>query len=129
MPRGKSSFLCRECGYVSPGWLGRCPGCGSWNTIDEAAPQVSAFPRKAGGATPAPVPVRLAEVDVGAHTRIDTGPGELNRVLGGGLVAGCVVLLGGEAGVGKSTLVLYGKETPHHEYPIVRSQLESKDGG
>ena len=115
MPRGKSSFLCRECGYVSPGWLGRCPGDGSWNTIDEAAPQVSAFPRKAGGATPAPVPVRLAEVDVGAHTRIDTGLGELNRVLGGGLVAGCVVLLGGKAGVGKSTLLRHGKETPHHE--------------
>ena len=118
MPRGKSSFVCRECGYVSLGWLGRCPGCGGWNTIDEAAPQVSAFPRKAGRATAAPVPVRPAEVDAGAHTRIDTGLGELNRVLGGGLVAGCVVLLGGEAGVG-STLLRHGKETPRHEYPMV----------
>ena len=91
---------------MSPGWLGRCPSCGSWNTVDEAAPQVSVFPRKAGGATPAPVLVRLADVDAGAHTRIDTGLGELNRVLGGGLVAGCVVLLAGVAGVGKSTLLL-----------------------
>jgi len=119
MPRGKSSFVCRECGYVSPGWLGRCPGCGSWNTIDEAAPQVSAFPRKAGGGHAGARPRAFGRGGRrGAHPH-GTGLGELNRVPGGGLVAGCVVLIGGEAGVGKSTLLRHGKETPHHEYPLV----------
>ena len=109
-----------SCGYVSPGWLGRCPGCGRWNTIAEAAPQGSALrlgrPAGSGGArrpyawptwTPARTPASTPGLD------------ELKRVLGGGLVAGCVVLLGGEAGVGKSTLLRHGKETPHHEYPMV----------
>ena len=119
MPRGKSSFVCRECGYASPGWLGRCPGCGRWNTIAEQAVRTNSVLRVAGPHPAAPAPIRLADVDAGAHTRIVTGLGELNRVLGGGLVAGCVVLLGGEAGVGKSTLLRHGKETPHHEYPLV----------
>ncbi len=108
MPKGKSSYICRECGYVSPGWLGRCPGCGRWNTIEEDAAGVG--PRSGAGAPaavfPAPVPISLADVDPGAQIRIDTGMGEFNRVLGGGLVAGSVVLLGGEPGVGKSTLLL-----------------------
>jgi DNA repair protein RadA/Sms len=110
MPRGRSSFVCRECGHTSQGWLGRCPGCGSWNTIVEEvlAPSTRAGSGRRGRATPAaiPTPVLLADVDPGAHTRIDTGLNELNRVLGGGLVAGSVVLLGGEPGVGKSTLLL-----------------------
>jgi DNA repair protein RadA/Sms len=93
MPRGKSSFICRECGYSSPGWLGRCPGCGNWNTIVEEM-------------IPACAPLRLSEVDLTAQSRIGTGLGEFDRVLGGGLVAGSVVLVGGEPGVGKSTLLL-----------------------
>ncbi len=110
MPRGKTSFVCRECGYASPGWLGRCPGCGSWNTIVEEVVPPS-VPRGSGtrGAGPppaAPAPLRLSDVDLGAQTRIDTGLSEFNRVLGGGLVAGSVVLVGGEPGVGKSTLLL-----------------------
>jgi DNA repair protein RadA/Sms len=115
MPKGgKKSFVCRECGYSSPGWLGHCPGCGQWNTIAEevvpAAPPGAAGHRGAGrGAGPpaaAPAPTRLADVDLSARDRIDTGLEELNRVLGGGLVAGSVVLVGGEPGVGKSTLLL-----------------------
>jgi DNA repair protein RadA/Sms len=110
MPRGKSSFICGECGYASPGWLGRCPGCGSWNTIVEevippSVPRGSGT-RGAGPSPAAPAPLRLSDVDLGAQTRIDTGLGEFNRVLGGGLVAGSVVLVGGEPGVGKSTLLL-----------------------
>ena len=106
MPRGKSSFICRECGYASPGWLGRCPGCGRWNTIAEEAVRTGVAPRVAGPRSAAPAPICLADVDPGAQSRIDTGLEELNRVLGGGLVPGSVVLLGGEPGVGKSTLLL-----------------------
>ena len=107
MPRGKSSFICRECGHASPGWLGRCPECGRWNTIVEEITKPSAGPSRAGAvAVAAPAPIRLVDVDAGAYSRIDTTLGELNRVLGGGLVAGGVVLLGGEPGVGKSTLLL-----------------------
>ena len=104
-PRGKSSFACRECGYVSPGWLGKCPGCGEWNTIEEAAPARTS-PRGAGTAVAVPAPLRLIDVDPTSQERLATGLGEFDRVLGGGLVAGSVVLVGGEPGVGKSTLLL-----------------------
>jgi DNA repair protein RadA/Sms len=108
MPRRTSSFVCVECAYRSPGWLGRCPGCGQWNTIVEEAAPVSSGPRRAAqhAAPPPPVPVYLADVDPSSQERIDTGLSELNRVLGGGLVPGSVVLVGGEPGVGKSTLLL-----------------------
>jgi DNA repair protein RadA/Sms len=109
MARRSSSFACQECGYQSPGWLGRCPGCGKWNTIVEEAAPAGAGPRRASQrAAPraAAAPVHLADVDPGSQARIDTGLTEFNRVLGGGLVAGSVVLVGGEPGVGKSTLLL-----------------------
>jgi DNA repair protein RadA/Sms len=106
MVRRGSSFVCQECGYRSPGWLGHCPGCGQWNTISEEAAPVSAGPRRAAPPAAAPAPVPLTEVDPGSQKRIDTGLVEFNRVLGGGLVGGSVVLVGGEPGVGKSTLLL-----------------------
>jgi DNA repair protein RadA/Sms len=113
MPRGgKRSFVCRECGYQSPGWLGRCPGCGQWNTIEEVIASAAATRpagkgnRDTGAAVPIPATVVLADVGFENGDRTDTGLGELNRVLGGGLVAGSVVLVGGEPGVGKSTLLL-----------------------
>ena len=105
----KGSFVCRECGYSSPGWLGRCPGCGQWNTISEETVPVRPGPRGAGRAAPAPptpAPVRLTDVDLDAQSRIHSGLAEFDRVLGGGFVAGSVVLVGGEPGVGKSTLLL-----------------------
>lgn len=106
MPRGNSSFVCRECGYVSPGWLGRCPGCGCWNTIVEETARGTASSRGERFVTAVPAPVRLLDVDPCGEARIDTGLDEFNRVLGGGLVEGSVVLVGGEPGVGKSTLLL-----------------------
>ncbi len=106
MPRSRNSFVCQECGYVSPGWLGRCPGCGEWNTVVEQASPARTGRRGAGPPAAAPAPLRLADVDLDAQTRIDTGLAEFNRVLGGGLVPGSVVLVGGEPGVGKSTLLL-----------------------
>lgn len=102
----KNSFICRECGYVSPKWLGRCPGCGQWNTITEEAAPVRSGP--GGGRAPAaaPAPLRLSDVDLGAQARVSSGLAEFDRVLGGGLVPGSVVLVGGEPGIGKSTLLL-----------------------
>jgi DNA repair protein RadA/Sms len=93
-------FSCAECGYSTGRWLGRCPGCGSFGTLAEEAP-----PAANGSAEPRPL-LRLAEVEVEDAERIATGVPELDRVLGGGLVPASLVLVGGEPGVGKSTLLL-----------------------
>lgn len=99
--KARSIHACGECGHQSPRWLGRCPECGGWGTLVE---EVSA-PR-AAVAVRALTPVRLDEVGGGAVARMSTGNAEFDRVLGGGLVPGALVLLGGEPGIGKSTLVL-----------------------
>jgi len=92
-------FSCAECGYSTGRWLGRCPGCGSFGTLAEAGSPAN------GSAGPRPL-LRLAEVEVDQAARISTGVPELDRVLGGGLVPASLVLVGGEPGVGKSTLLL-----------------------
>lgn len=97
-------FVCSECGAAQAKWMGRCPDCGRWHTLVEEA--VEAGGPKAGRAVPAPRLVRLEEIDLSAKPRRSTGIGELDRVLGGGLVAGALVLLGGDPGIGKSTLLL-----------------------
>ena len=96
----KSVFVCGECGYETPRWLGRCPQCGSWNTIVEEE-RVSL---KAPSASSKAVP--LKDVSAQAGQRTSTGIGELDRVLGGGLTSGMTVLIGGSPGIGKSTLLL-----------------------
>jgi DNA repair protein RadA/Sms len=93
-------FSCAECGYSTGRWLGRCPGCGSFGTLAEEAPPA------ANGTGQAKPLLRLAEVEVEDAERIATGVAELDRVLGGGLVPASLVLVGGEPGVGKSTLLL-----------------------
>src|ERR671914_2523951 len=94
-------YACSECGQSTGRWLGRCPGCGSFGTLVEDAP-VAAL-----GSTRAPRPVlRLVDVEAEDAARIPTGVTELDRVLGGGLVPASLVLVGGEPGVGKSTLLL-----------------------
>jgi len=95
-------FSCTECGYSAGRWFGKCPGCSAFGTLVEEA--VASAPG-AGGAT-ARSPLRLVEVEVEEAARISTGISELDRVLGGGLVPASLVLLGGEPGVGKSTLLL-----------------------
>jgi DNA repair protein RadA/Sms len=102
-----SHFVCQECGHSALAWTGRCPGCGEWNTLVEA--KRSAKPggrpgRAASASGPAPKPVPLREVRAPRAERLLTGIAELDRVLGGGLVPGSVVLLGGSPGIGKSTL-------------------------
>ena len=97
----RSRFVCSACAAESPKWHGRCPGCGEWNTmVEEAAPK-AVRGRPAGAAAK---PVRLADVAAVEHRRLTTGIGELDRVLGGGVVPGSVILLGGSPGIGKSTL-------------------------
>ena len=97
----RTVFSCSSCGHQSPKWHGRCPGCGDWNTLVEEKPAKRAA--SAGGARQAK-PVRLADVEAPAVNRLSTGVGELDRVLGGGIVPGSLVLIGGSPGIGKSTL-------------------------
>src|ERR671915_668642 len=111
MARSATVYACTECGHESPKWRGRCPGCGQWNTIaEEACVAPPAGGRGAGAAgggrarARALRPVRLGEVETPRVDRLSTGIGELDRVLGGGLVPGSLVLIGGSPGIGKSTL-------------------------
>ncbi|MCX8006627.1 MAG: DNA repair protein RadA [Coriobacteriia bacterium] len=100
MPRARTEWRCSQCGQVAPKWLGRCPSCGEYGTFVEERPRedvAAAVPR---------TPVRLEDVRADAAARIRTGINELDRVLGGGIVRGSVVLLAGEPGIGKSTLLL-----------------------
>ena len=105
MTKVRTIYRCGDCGATAPKWAGRCPGCAAWNSLIE---EVDAGPAAGGGATPARsgVPVPIAEVDSAAWAARPTGMGELDRVLGGGFVPGSVTLLGGEPGIGKSTLLL-----------------------
>jgi DNA repair protein RadA/Sms len=96
-------FACTECGQSTARWLGKCPGCGSFGTLVEEAPERETRTRSTGRAL---TPARLDQVDVEEAARISTGLTELDRVLGGGIVPASLVLIGGEPGVGKSTLLL-----------------------
>ncbi len=110
----KTIFICRDCGGQHPKWLGRCAHCAAWNTLEETAPEPAPGPGSAGAvrngrfqALAAPLPVAtLSEIDAAEVTRTPTGQEELDRVLGGGIVEGAVVLIGGDPGIGKSTLLL-----------------------
>ena len=106
MAKSKEVFVCRNCGMAAPKWQGQCAGCGEWNTL--LAELVDGGPRTAGAGRGNPVnqPSTLAAEAVGEPPRWSTGSIELDRVLGGGLVPGSVTLLGGDPGIGKSTLML-----------------------
>ena len=106
MPRVRTTHRCTECGAASPKWAGRCGTCGGWNTLVEEVEVTGPSGRSADGLVPADRPVPILEVDVSGSEAQATGVAELDRVLGGGLVPGSVTLLGGEPGIGKSTLLL-----------------------
>lgn len=121
MAKDKIAYVCENCGYDSPKWIGKCPNCGQWNTFKEirvAANQPVGLSSRRDAALTAAAsftsvggrqanrPYRLSEIPAADEPRIDMLDGELNRVLGGGLVPGSIVLLGGEPGIGKSTLIL-----------------------
>ena len=103
--RQKLIFRCTSCGSALPKWSGQCPDCGVWNAITEEAAPAASHSRFAGNTVPPAVQL-ISEVETTAKTRIATGEPELDRVLGGGLVEGSVVLIGGDPGIGKSTLLL-----------------------
>src|SRR5918912_844329 len=101
----RSIHVCTECAHESAGWLGRCPGCGEWNTLVEERPAEAASGRgSARGSARRARPVALAEVQAAPVKRLITGISELDRVLGGGVVPGSLLLLGGSPGIGKSTI-------------------------
>lgn len=108
MAKVKTTFYCQSCGYNSAKWLGKCPSCGEWNTFAEEVIQKTSKKHSPimGLEKRKSLPKKLSQVNFEHESRIETGSGELNRVLGGGLVPGSVVLVGGEPGIGKSTLML-----------------------
>ncbi|MDR1315254.1 MAG: DNA repair protein RadA, partial [Spirochaetales bacterium] len=105
--KARSVFVCRSCGHSEPKWMGRCPSCGEWNTFLEGAP-----PKKSGGAVrgaagkPQKEAVLLSGIEASEGLRLGSTIAELDRVLGGGIVKGSTILVGGEPGIGKSTLML-----------------------
>lgn len=115
MAKEKIAYVCDYCGHESPKWIGKCPSCGRWNTFKEFAVRKDSGAGAAGaalqglavvGGAPQEHPVPVNRIEAAEELRINTGDAELNRVLGGGLVPGSLVLLGGEPGIGKSTLIL-----------------------
>ena len=105
-----SNFVCQQCGATSPSFLGRCPNCGEWNSFVEETFNKTTKAKRSGAlaanATKATKPVKLSEIKATQTNRIATGIGELDRVLGGGIVPGMAILVAGEPGIGKSTLLL-----------------------
>lgn len=107
MAKVKTQFVCQSCGYRSPKWLGRCPDCDSWNSlVEERVIQTPEAKRQGWGLSVAQPPKPITEIEAGEGERLKTRIGEFDRVLGGGIVAGSIVLIGGDPGIGKSTLLL-----------------------
>ena len=105
-PKVKNVYICSECGYESPKWLGKCGGCGAWNTMEEDVVTVSKSAPAVSISTKNAVAKPLSKIDFSDEERFVTGICELDRVLGGGIVKGSVVLLSGDPGIGKSTILL-----------------------
>ena len=109
MAKQKTAYVCSSCGYDSPKWIGKCPACGEWNTFQEvklgtkSCPSAKALPLSGGDGGGL---ITMSQIQTGDEPRINLHDNELNRVLGGGLVPGSLTLLGGEPGIGKSTLIL-----------------------
>ena len=104
----KSVYICSECGYESPKWYGKCPSCGEWNTMNEEIKDTSkqSATAKTRSFATYSKPYAISDISTEDEHRYDTGCGELNRVLGGGIVKGSLILLGGDPGIGKSTVLM-----------------------
>ena len=108
MAKEKTAYVCSSCGYDSPKWIGRCPSCGEWNTfVEQKLGKKSSLPSSLSPLTSnSSSPISISRIETSEDPRINMLDNELNRVLGGGLVPGSLTLLGGEPGIGKSTLIL-----------------------
>ena len=148
MSKVKSIYTCSDCGGTSPKWLGKCPSCEAWNTLVESVAE-AAGPKHRYQALAGALPVAtLADIEASDVDRQPTGIDELDRVLGGGIVAGGVILIGGDPGIGKSTLLLqalvdsvaepprarratkptYGSKQRRLEGKSIRSQVKAARG-
>lgn len=130
--KSKTTYICTQCGYKSPKWLGKCPGCNSWNTMEETlvtetkTSATKALVRESAGS--ARRPKKIGDVKIGFETRYKTGLRELDRVLGGGIVQGSLTLVGGDPGIGKSTLLLQICQTLGEEKTILYVSGEESEG-
>ena len=107
MPKTRNLFVCQKCGHQAPRWLGRCPDCGEWNSLlEETIVERPKPPAGADSGVPRSAPQPIADVPMESWARISSGIAEFDRVLGGGLVPGSLVLIGGDPGIGKSTLLM-----------------------
>jgi DNA repair protein RadA/Sms len=122
MAKEKTVYTCSECGGITPKWLGKCPHCNAWNTLEETRAEAPGKNRMQaltrGLNVPQPV-TTLADIEAGDVSRTPTGHEELDRVLGGGIVAGGVVLIGGDPGIGKSTLLLQALDSLSRQMPVL----------
>lgn len=119
MSKVKTTFVCRECGGISPKWQGQCPQCGGWNTLEESIAEVKAATGRFQSLAADGAIKNLSEVNAEEVPRIPTQMDELDRVLGGGLVPGGVVLIGGDPGIGKSTLLLQALASLSETQPVL----------
>ena len=106
MAKNKTIFVCNNCGYESPKWMGKCPACNEWNSFSEEKVINTKDTNYGKLSKEKSKPIELNKIVKSTNERISTGFNELDRVLGGGLVNGSLILLGGEPGIGKSTLIL-----------------------
>ncbi|MFN3616889.1 MAG: DNA repair protein RadA [Aquabacterium sp.] len=124
MAKEKTVYTCSECGGISPKWLGKCPHCNAWNTLEETRAEPSGTSKNrlqalARGLNAAQPVTTLSEIEAAEVARTPTGLEELDRVLGGGIVAGGVVLIGGDPGIGKSTLLLQTVDALSHQMKVL----------
>jgi DNA repair protein RadA/Sms len=125
--RAKTSFHCQACGHQAPRWLGRCPDCGAWNTLKEERVPIAPKGRQPQVQTAGSVATPICDIEIVGEARRKTGLGEFDRVLGGGVIPGSLVLIGGDPGIGKTTLLLQALPglALHHERVLYVSGEES----
>jgi len=119
MARPKTSFVCQHCGYSSAKWLGKCPDCNQWNSLQEETVSAAAPSRWMASERGPQKPEPITDIVRSSDDRFSTGMGELDRVLGGGVVAGSMVLIGGDPGIGKSTLLLQAFQKISRDRPVL----------
>ncbi len=130
MAKTKTQYICSECGYQSPKWMGKCPSCNNWSTLTETiiAENTTSHKAQSTRKQTSAMPKSINQVEVDTHTRYETGIEELDRVLGGGIVKGSLILVGGDPGIGKSTLLLQICESSSKDRKILYVSGEESEG-